>query len=135
MIRGEKDSAPAGAELPESRNLELGVEAFERVDGHQASVQVETFGWSDGCSARFEVDACSFDARGGFQSGPHTADTGNTSGHALNSESHCFDRRVYGGFLSLVLASAEPKGKACSQDGSEESLHVLSFGQSGRLFS
>jgi len=129
------DSAPVGAEPSECKNLELGVEAFERVDCGQTSVQVETFGWSDGCSARCEVNACGFDTRGGFQSSPHTADTGNTSGHAFNSEGHCFDGRVDGSFLSLVLASAEPKGKACSQDGGEESLHDFSFGQSADLFS
>lgn len=135
-MRGVQDSAPIGAELLESRNLELGLEAFERVDCRQASVQVETFGWSDGCSTRGEVNACSFDTRSGFQGSPHTADTGNTSGHALDSESHCFDGRIDSGLLRfIVLASAEPKGKACSQDGSEESLHALSFGQSLALFS
>jgi hypothetical protein len=99
VIRSVWDSAPAGAELPESKYLELGCEVAERVDGGQSSVQVKTFGRSDGRSASGKVNACGFDARGGFQSSPHTADTGNTSGHSLDSEGHCFDGRVSGSFL------------------------------------
>jgi hypothetical protein len=135
VIRGDKDTARVGAELPESKDLELGVEAFKRVDGVQASSQVETFTWGDGCGSGCEIDFCVFDARSAFQSSPHTADTGNTSGHALNREGHGFDGRIDSSFLSLVLASAKPKGKACCQDGGEESLHAFSFGPFWLLFS